>query len=210
MEAECKLAFAAPMGITKTPGMAAANRFPAYVDLVRRQLARDYPESALQGAGLSVLTGMSPSAQAYAEGAVTRTIKSLGNNRRAPLQAGLVLTDVHDGDVLAVVGGRDVAVHGFNRAVEAQRPVGSLLKPFVYLLALAQPDTYSLASWVDDSPVTVQLGKNRRWTPTNSDRRSHGTVRLVDALAHSYNQATVRIGMKVDPERLADLIRVLA
>jgi penicillin-binding protein 1B len=209
-DAEYKRALAAPLGITKTPGMAAANRFPAYVDLVRRQLARDYPESALQGAGLSVLTGMSPSAQAYAEGAVTRTIKSLGNNRRAPLQAGLVLTDVHDGDVLAVVGGRDVAVHGFNRAVEAQRPVGSLLKPFVYLLALAQPDTYSLASWVDDSPVTVQLGKNRRWVPTNSDRRSHGTVRLVDALAHSYNQATVRIGMKVDPERLADLIRVLA
>ncbi|MEJ1096955.1 MULTISPECIES: penicillin-binding protein 1B [unclassified Pseudoxanthomonas] len=209
-DAEYKRALAAPLGITKTPGMAAANRFPAYVDLVRRQLARDYPESALQGAGLSVLTGMSPSAQAYAEGSVTRTIKSLGNNRRAPLQVGLVLTDVHDGDVLAVVGGRDVAVHGFNRAVEAQRPVGSLLKPFVYLLALAQPDTYSLASWVDDSPVTVQLGKNRRWTPTNSDRRSHGTVRLVDALAHSYNQATVRIGMKVDPERLADLIRVLA
>jgi penicillin-binding protein 1B len=209
-DAEYKRALAAPLGITKTPGMAAANRFPAYVDLVRRQLARDYPESALQGAGLSVLTGMSPSAQAYAEGAVTRTIKSLGNNRRAPLQAGLVLTDVHDGDVLAVVGGRDVALHGFNRAVEAQRPVGSLLKPFVYLLALAQPDTYSLATWVDDSPVTVQLGKNRRWAPTNSDRRSHGTVRLVDALAHSYNQATVRIGMKVDPERLADLIRVLA
>jgi penicillin-binding protein 1B len=209
-DAEYRRALAAPLGITKNPGMAAANRFPAYVDLVRRQLARDYPESALQGAGLTVLTGMSPSAQAYAEGAVTRTIKSLGNNRRAPLQAGLVLTDVHDGDVLAVVGGRDVSQHGFNRAVEAQRPVGSLLKPFVYLLALAQPDSYSLATWVDDSPVTVQLGKNRRWAPTNSDRRSHGTVRLVDALAHSYNQATVRIGMKVDPERLADLIRVLA
>ncbi|HEY5972214.1 MAG TPA: penicillin-binding protein 1B [Pseudoxanthomonas sp.] len=209
-DAEWKRAKAAPLGATKTAGMAAANRFPAYVDLVRRQLARDYPESALQGAGLSVLTGMSPSAQAYAEGAVTRTLKSVENKKRPPLQAGLVLTDVHDGDVLAVVGGRNVSQHGFNRAVEAQRPVGSLLKPFVYLLALAQPDKYSLASYVDDSPVTVQLGKNRRWTPTNSDRRSHGTVRLVDALALSYNQATVRIGMKVDPQRLSELLRVLA
>jgi penicillin-binding protein 1B len=180
------------------------------VDLVRRQLARDYPESALQGAGLTVLTGMSPSAQAYAEGAVTRTIKALENKRRPPLQAGVVVTDVHDGDVVAVVGSRDVSQPGFNRAVEAQRPVGSLLKPFVYLLALAQPDSYSLASWVDDSPVTVQLGKNRRWTPGNADNRSHGTVRLIDALARSYNQATVRIGMKVDPERLAELLRVLA
>lgn len=203
-------ALAAPLGVTKEPGLVAANRFPAYVDLVRRQLARDYPESALQGAGLSVLTGMSPSAQAYAEGAVTRTLKSLANKRRPPLQAGLVLTDVHDGDVLAVVGSGDVSNPGFNRAVEAQRPVGSLLKPFVYLLALAQPDRYSLASWVEDTPVTVQLSKGRRWSPGNSDNRSHGTVRLIDALSHSYNQATVRIGMQVEPERLAKLIHVLA
>jgi penicillin-binding protein 1B len=208
-DAEYERAVAAPLGVTKTPGLA-ANRFPAYVDLVRRQLASDYPESALQGAGLTVLTGMSPSAQAYAEGAVARTMKALDKRKRAPLEVGLVLTDAHDGDVLAVVGGRNVSQPGFNRAVEAQRPVGSLLKPFVYLLALAQPDTYSLASHVDDSPVTVELGRGKRWTPGNSDNRSHGSVRLIDALAQSYNQATVRVGMKVDPQRLAGLIRVLA
>lgn len=209
-DAEYQRARAAPLGVTEAPGLLAANRFPAYVDLVRRQLAHDYPESVLQGAGLSVLTGMSPSAQAYAEGAVARTIKSLEHKTRPPLQAGLVLTDVHHGDVLAVVGNRDVAQPGFNRAVEAKRPVGSLLKPFVYLLALARPDNWSLATWVDDSPVTVQLGKNRKWQPANSDNRSHGTVRLIDALAHSYNQATVRVGMKVDPKRLSSLLRVLA
>ncbi|MFT4257475.1 MAG: penicillin-binding protein 1B [Pseudoxanthomonas sp.] len=209
-EAEYRRARAAPLGVAAAPGLLAANRFPAYVDLVRRQLARDYPESTLQGAGLSVLTGMSPSAQAQAEGAVTRTIKSLQTDKRPPLEAGLVLTDVHNGDVLAVVGSRDVSRPGFNRAVEAQRPVGSLLKPFVYLLALARPDQWSLATWVDDSPVTVSLGKNRNWTPGNSDGRSHGTVRMLDALSHSYNQATVRVGMKVDPKRLAELLRVLS
>jgi penicillin-binding protein 1B len=76
----------------------------------------------------------------------------------------MVLTDVHNGDVLAVIGSREVSEVGFNRAIDAQRPVGSLLKPFVYLLALAQPDRYSLASWVDDSPVTVQLA-GRNWNP---------------------------------------------
>ena len=85
------------------------------------------------------MTGMSPAAQAYAEGAVTRTLKDIGSAKRPPLQAGLVLTDVHDGEVRAVVGSRVFSEPGFNRAVEAQRPVGSLLKPFVYLLALAQP-----------------------------------------------------------------------
>jgi len=209
-DAELKRALAAPLGVPEQPGLVAANRFPAYVDLVRRQLAHDYPESVLQGAGMSVLTGMSPSAQAYAEGAVTRTIKSLESKKRPPLQAGLVMTDVHNGDVIAVIGSRDVSDTGFNRAVEAQRPVGSLLKPFVYLLALASPDRWSLSSWVDDSPVTVQLSRGRTWSPGNADNRSHGTVRLVDALAHSYNQATVRVGMQVGPERVAQLIHVLA
>ncbi len=209
-KAEYDRALKAPLGITQSPGSVAANRFPAYVDLVRRQLARDYPADALQGAGLSVLTGMSPSAQAYAEGAVTRTLKSLDSKRRPALQAGLVVTDVHDGEVVAVVGSRNFAQPGFNRAVEAKRPVGSLLKPFVYLRALALLDRYSLATWIDDSPVTVTLGKGRRWTPGNSDGRSHGTVRLIDALAQSYNQATVRVGMAVDPAVIADLIHTLA
>ncbi|MEP6634383.1 MAG: penicillin-binding transpeptidase domain-containing protein, partial [Luteimonas sp.] len=168
------------------------------------------PADALQGAGLSVMTGMSPAAQAYAEGAVTRTLKSLANKRRPPLQAGLVVTDVHDGEVLAVVGSRDFTEHGFNRAVEAERPVGSLLKPFVYLLALAQPGKYSLASWVSDAPITITLDNGKRWSPGNSDGRSHGSVRVIDALAQSFNQATVRVGMDVRPERLSDLIRTLA
>lgn len=209
-DAEYQRALKAPLGVPEQPGLVAANRFPAYIDLVRRQLGHDYPESVLQGAGMSVMSGMSPSSQAYAEGAVTRTVKALENKRRPELQAGLVLTDVHNGDVLAVVGSRDVAAPGFNRAIEAQRPVGSLLKPFVYLLALAQPDRYSLATWVDDSPVTVQLGRNRNWSPGNADNRSHGTVRLIDALANSYNQATVRLGMQVGPERVTQLIHVLA
>ena len=209
-DAGYKAALAAPLGVTENPGSVAANRFPAYVDLIRRQLAREYPADALAGAGLRVMSAMVPSAQAQAEGAVVRTLESLDSDKRPPLEAGVVVTDVHNGDVVAVVGSRQVAVHGFNRAIEAQRPVGSLLKPFVNLLALAQPERFSLASWVDDSPVTVSLGRGREWSPKNSDGRSHGSVRLIDALAQSYNQATVRIGMQVAPERLADLIRTLA
>ncbi|HEY4531374.1 MAG TPA: penicillin-binding protein 1B [Luteimonas sp.] len=203
-------AVAAPLGVTNAPGSIAANRFPAYIDVVRRHLASDYPSDELQGAGLVVMTAMAPSAQAYAEGAVTRTLESLGNSKRPELEAGVVVTDVHSGEVVAVVGSRDPGMPGFNRAIEAHRPVGSLLKPFVYLLALALPDRYSLATWVDDSPVTVTLENGKRWTPGNSDGKSHGSIRLIDALARSYNQATVRVGMAMRPERLAQLIRQLA
>ena len=207
---EYRRASKAPLGVTENAGNVAANRFPAYVDLVRKQLARDYPANSISGAGLSVMSGMSPSAQGYAEGAVARTLKAIGSKGRPPLEAGMVMTDVHNGDVLAVVGSRDFTEPGFNRAVDARRPVGSLLKPFVYLLALAQPDKWSLASTISDAPVTVSLGRSRTWKPGNSDGRSHGTVRMLDALAQSYNQATVRLGMDVQPQRLAELIRTLA
>ena len=207
---EYQRASKAPLGVTENAGNVAANRFPANVDLVRKQLARDYPANSISGAGLSVMSGMSPSAQGYAEGAVTRTLKAIGSKGRPPLEAGMVMTDVHNGDVLAVVGSRDFTEPGFNRAVDARRPVGSLLKPFVYLLALAQPDKWSLASTISDAPVTVSLGRSRTWKPGNSDGRSHGTVRMLDALAQSYNQATVRLGMDVQPQRLAELIRTLA
>src|SRR3546814_2724475 len=78
------------------------------------------------------------------------------------------------------------------------------------MLALASPNQWSLASWVDDSSVTVTLGNGKRWSPDNSDGRSHGSVRLIDALAQSYNHATVRVGMDVGPKRLAMLLEKLA
>ena len=209
-EKEYRRAVLAPLGVTGNAGNLAANRFPAYVDLVRKQLARDYPADKLSGAGLTVMTGMAPSAQGYAEGAVARTLAALSTRGRPPLQAGLVMTDVHNGDVLAVVGSREFTEPGFNRAVDARRPVGSLLKPFVYLLALAQPDRWSLASTISDAPVTIGMGGGKVWQPGNSDGRSHGDVRLIDALAQSYNLATVRLGMAVQPQRLAALIRTLA
>lgn len=206
---EAKQAMATELGVSARPGVA-ANRNPAFMDLVRRQLARDYPADALRGAGLSVMTTLSPSAQLLSEQAVAGTLARVQRKDGPALQAGLVLTDAHGGEVLAMVGNRDPDEPGFNRALEAQRPVGSLLKPMVYLLALAQPDRWSLATPVEDAPVDVVLPNGKRWNPDNSDGQSHGRVSLADALAHSYNQATVRVGMDVGPERLAELLKVLA
>lgn len=207
--AEATRAKAAPLGVSARPGVA-SNRNPAFMDLVRRQLARDYPADALRGAGLSVLTTLSPSAQLLSEKAVSGTLTTVQRKDGPALQAGMVVTDAHTGELLAMVGNRATDQPGFNRALEAQRPVGSLLKPMVYLLALAQPDRWSLATQVDDAPVTITLPNGKSWRPENSDGRSHGRVSLGDALAQSYNQATVRVGMDVGPDRLAELLKVLA
>ncbi len=206
---EAERAKAAPLGISAHPGIV-TNRYPAFVDLVRRQLQTDYPADSIKGAGLTVHTTLDPAAQIYSEGALKDTLDKVQRKKGPLLEGGIVVTDVTNGNVLAVVGDRDVAGLGFNRALDAQRPVGSLLKPFVYLLALAQPGKYSLATALDDSPVTVTQPNGKDWSPANDDHRSHGNVRLIDALAQSYNQATVRVGIDVQVERIAKIIKVLA
>jgi penicillin-binding protein 1B len=198
----------APLGIVAKP-ILARNRAPAFLDIVRRQLAKDYDDEDLRGQGLTVLTTLSSSSQSYLEKAVSSTIESVQRKQGPELQAGAMVTDAQTGRILAAVGNRDVAMPGFNRALDAKRPVGSLLKPFVFMLALARPNEWSLSSWISDEAITVNTEDGKKWQPQNSDRRSHGTVSLSSALANSYNQATVRLGMQIGPERLADLMQSL-
>jgi penicillin-binding protein 1B len=204
-EAAYAAALKTPLNVVPRPP--ARQRYPAFVQLVREQIRREYDESRLMSEGLTVLTTLDPAAQSLAESALAETLDKLDPNQ--VMEGALVLTRARDGEVLALVGGRDARAAGFNRAIEAKRPVGSLLKPFVYLLALSEPARYSLASLIDDTPFSLRLPNGKTWTPRNYDRQSHGLVPLVDALARSYNIATARVGLDVGFPRLAQLMQSL-
>lgn len=109
----------------------------------------------------------------------------------------MVVTSRDSGEVLALVGGRDPKYAGFNRAVDASRPIGSLVKPFVYLTALQQPDRYTLITPVEDKGFSLVFDDGRRWEPKNYDKEERGEVPLHKALSHSYNLPTVRVGLDV-------------
>ena len=196
---------AAPLGVPDAPGLP-RNRMPAFLDLVRAQLQRDYPSRELQRAGLSVYTTLAPSTQALAEQALAKTLDALGK-RQPELQGALAVTGARDGEVQALIGARDPTDSGFDRALDAQRPVGSLIKPFVYLVALAQPQKYSLASLLDDTPVDMIQPNGSHWTPQNDDHEAHGRVLLIDALAHSYNLATVHLGLALGVDKVRGLLQ---
>jgi len=116
------------------------------------------------------------------------------------------VTGARDGEVQALIGARDPADPGFDRALDAQRPIGSLIKPFVYLVALAQPQKYSLASMLDDAPIDMVQPNHSHWTPQNDDKEAHGRVALIDALVHSYNLATVHLGLAVGVDKVRGLL----
>lgn len=172
---------------------AVAGVYPAYLDLVRRQLRRDYSEQDLQTEGMGIFTAFDPVVQRHAERAMADVLATQADE----IEGAMVVTDVKTGNVLAVVGGRQMRYAGFNRALDAVRAVGSLMKPAVYLTALRDSRHYTLASAISDGPVEVAGADGSVWQPRNFDRESHGTVLLHEALAKSYNQATARLGMEV-------------
>lgn len=192
------------------PESAARNRYPAFLDLVREQLKRDYREQDLRNEGLRIFTTVQPSAQAGAEQAVTKSLKDLAaRGLPADLQAALVLVDPASGEVLALVGDRNVNRKGFNRALNARRQIGSVIKPLVYLLALEHSSDFSWLSRIDDSEISLVEPDGSRWAPANYDGVSHGEVSLLEAMARSYNQATVRLGMTIGVKHLIDKLRQL-
>ncbi|GLQ95829.1 penicillin-binding protein 1B [Dyella mobilis] len=197
---QAKAAQATPLGVIEN-GQLPHDRFPAFMQLVRAQITNDFDEETLQQGNLSIFTTLDPATQLFTEQAIDTTIKSLGK-RGEDTQSAAVITDAKTGSVLAVVGSKVPGDQGFNRALDAQRPIGSTIKPFVYLVALTQPGRWNLATELDDSPISMRQPDGTPWTPHNDDNQSHGMVPMVDALAHSWNLATIHMGLEVGVPRI--------
>ena len=184
---------------------------PAFLGLVRRQLRRDYRDEDLDSAGLTVLTTLDPLAQRKAQAAVTEGVERL-RLRGGPLEGvegAAVVTRPATGEVLAIVGGAHGTFDGFNRALDARRPIGSLVKPAVYLAAL-ETGRFSLASTLDDWPISVTLHDGSAWQPTNFDEQVNGPVSMMRALAESLNLATVQLGLEIGIEAVTAKLGRLA
>jgi penicillin-binding protein 1B len=196
---------ALPLGLSQRERR--MNSYPAYLDLVRRQLRRDYRDADLTSLGLSIFTAFDPVLQRQAERSIETVLPRLDRDRA--LEAAMVVSRPDNGEVVAVVGGRSVRFAGFNRALDSRRPAGSLLKVAVYLAALEQPQRFSLATPLKDGPIRVEGPPGRFWEPRNFDRESHGDVLLHHAMAQSYNQASVHLGMAVGVPAVVDMARRL-
>lgn len=190
---------------------AGVSYYPAYLQLARAQLAQQYRDEDLTSEGLRVFTSLDPLVQATAEARLRLGLEALdradaaGDSR---LAGAVVVTSARSGEALAIVGDRRANFAGFNRALDARRPIGSLVKPAVYLAAL-QSGRYSLASLVDDAPISVTLDNGDSWAPENYSGESHGSTTLLRSLVESFNLATVRVGMEVGVTAVAETLAAL-
>ncbi len=189
----------AALGVTARAS-AVAVRFPAFTEGVRRQLRRIYREEDLENEGLQVFTSLDPIVQERTETALSERLTALERGRRmtpGTLQGAVIVIHPENGEILALCGDRQGRYRGFNRALDARRPVGSLIKPAVYLAALSRPERFNAVSLLEDRPFSWVDRRGVKWVPNNYTKETHGTVPLHEALARSYNLATVRLGMSV-------------
>jgi penicillin-binding protein 1B len=206
-ESTYEAAKSAPLG-TQELTANAFNRFPAFLDLVRRQLAEDYREEDLTSDGMKIFSTLDPQVQKVVEQQLEATIARLERNTgKHGLDGAVVVTRREGGEIIAVAGGRTPLQSAFNRALNARRQVGSLIKPAIYLAALGKG--YTLASPVDDTALTVPNVGGKPWSPMNFDRTEHGRIPMYLGLAHSLNLATVRIGMNVGVEEVVRTLKNL-
>ena len=189
-----------PLGVSaNTKGT--SSYYPAFLDQVRGELKDDYSSETLNSGGLRIFTTLKPEAQELLQNAVSSTLSKIETERKLPkqsLESAAIISDTQTGEILAMVGGRNAKIDGFNRAINAKRPIGSLIKPVIYLAALESGK--HLASIILDVPITITPKFGDSWSPKNFDGKSRGPVPLVRALAQSLNLATVNLGQEIGLE----------
>ena len=128
------------------------------------------------------------------------------------LQGALIALDNQTAGILVLVGGRDFEHNQYDRALQARRPAGTAMKPFVYAAAFENglfPGSLVEDSALDNRAVMIggTTGILGEWGPETEDNRYEGPITAREALAKSKNGATVRIGMTVGVDPVLQLCK---
>ena len=198
---------ARPLGVIKRGSMN-YSKTPAFMGVLKREIASRFGENFLSGNGIRIFTSLDPQAQKAAEKAVKEELNIIEKQTgRKGLEAAMVVSSWRTAEVSAVVGSRTPQYAGFNRVMEGRRQVGSIIKPLVYLTAFH--NGVHLGTKVNDSPITVKLVTGQLWQPKNDDKRFRGPIAVYKAMARSLNVPTVKIGMRVGLNNVANTMKAV-
>jgi penicillin-binding protein 1A len=120
------------------------------------------------------------------------------------VQGALLAIDNATGEIKAMVGGYDWSESKYNRAIQAERQVGSSFKVYVYAQAIT--DGTSPFDTVVDAPVSYHTSSGI-WAPHNYDDKFEGTITVLHALAESRNVPAVRTLARIGVDKVIKLCR---
>lgn len=117
-------------------------------------------------------------------------------------QSAMVIMDYRTGEVKALTGGRGEKSGNltFNRSTQALRQPGSTFKPVGAYAAALDAKGYTLATTLDDSPVSIKLPGGQTYTPKNWTKSYKGLSTIREAIAQSMNIMAVKTIVDITPE----------
>lgn len=118
-------------------------------------------------------------------------------------QASMMAVDNSNGEILAMVGGRDFALSQFNRATQSERQTGSSFKPYVYTTAVEQLHSKPYDTIVD-APTSFYT-PNGPYTPHNYEPNYRGSMTLIDAFAESRNIPALKLANQVGIRKVIEM-----
>ena len=161
----------------------------------------------LRTKGLAIETNLDPVLQESLQKNIVKSKKELVRkygNKLSDIEGAAIAVDITNGEIKAVVGSTSPSSYGFNRSINAIRPIGSLVKPLIYLTALDKYNDYTLTTILDDSKLSLISG-GKVWEPDNFNKKFHGEIPLHVALWQSYNIASARLGLDVGYESVEEI-----
>lgn len=186
-QSKAEQALNSPLNITKSP---TRYPFPYYVDYVTEQLIKKYGENQVYNSGLRVYTALDPEMQTAAESVLSDEKNLPPPKGKDKPQGAVVLLDPSNGNVRAIVGGREHTSRlGWNRATRKPgRQPGSTFKPIIDYGPAIEFAGRGPATVVDDAPV-----KFANYEPPNFDNTFSGLITLRTALVNSVNVVAVKL-----------------
>lgn len=203
------------------PPPKAQNKAPYFTDFVKSELLKmmqdRYSETEISRAGFNVYTTLDLNLNQIAQDAVEKGVSRLEerfkiNAETHPdlrLEGALASVDVQNGYLRALIGGKDYSKSSFNRILNMNRQIGSTAKPFVYLSAIGKKNSadtpYGAAYPLEDAPWTWVYDNGRQsWEPHNYDKEFRGWIPMREALAHSVNVISAKVGYLIGVDAIAD------
>jgi penicillin-binding protein 1A len=162
---------------------------PYFTTYIQKELPKYVAPEVIEAGGLIVETTLNAQWQNAAETAVKNTVTNNGRWQNFE-QAALVAINPRNGEIRALVGGKDFEKNQFNRATQAQRQPGSTFKGFVYTAAIATG--LSPYNSYLDAPYIVE-----GYEPKNYSREFRGWLTMRDALTSSINTIAVKVLIEV-------------
>ena len=174
------------------------NTLMYYETVVKQELDNlNIPKSLIETGGLKIYTSLDLELQTILENNIN---EYLPDN---DMQVASIIIDPHNGNIMALVGGKNYNTSQYNRAISSKRQVGSTMKPLLYYAALENGMTSSSRFLSEET--TFVFSDNDSYSPQNFNQKyANKEITMAAALSYSDNIYAVKTHLFLGEEVLVD------